>query len=506
MRGCGGSMNEQVARKVLLARAIEITDSKRQVLSDDDRMYASRSANELAQWDASEQKSKLTPALFLQKRAEQILKRIEERTPAFSAFVTRQNWLHRIGNTLPVLGLLAGAFADRMTDPHRVDLLSAPLLLIILWNLVVYAVLLFWWVAPGSGTHPVSQSFMARWVNFKTSAPGKLRQPLAAAAATFAVEWLAISAPLTQARIQRTIHSSATGFALGALISLYVRGLLSQYQAGWESTFLNAQQVHAILSWLFMPAISVFQLSGFSIADVKALQLPQSGNPGAGALWVHLYAGTLVLLVILPRLLLALAARWRENRLSNHFPIDLGHPYFRKLTEKIDQDAPAVLRVFPYSFTVDETRDKGLNAVAGMLLGEQARVMLRPSTAYGQKPPAPPEPQQASTHAALANAGVTLTVVLFNLSATPERENHGAFLDCFMQADVRNFSVLIDESGYLDRVGTPAGGAARMQERIALWRAFCEQHSVRYSIVNLLNPQARKDDIELGLNAFTGAP
>ena len=37
-------MNEQVARNVVLVRAIETIDLQRAILSDDDRMYASRSA------------------------------------------------------------------------------------------------------------------------------------------------------------------------------------------------------------------------------------------------------------------------------------------------------------------------------------------------------------------------------------------------------------------------------------------------------------------------------
>jgi hypothetical protein len=49
-------MNEGTARKVVLMRAIETADAKREILSDDDRLYASRSARELANWQAAEGK------------------------------------------------------------------------------------------------------------------------------------------------------------------------------------------------------------------------------------------------------------------------------------------------------------------------------------------------------------------------------------------------------------------------------------------------------------------
>ena len=72
-------MNEAAARDVLLVKAIESTDQAREVLSDDDRRHASRSARELAQWDAADRKQPLTPALFLHRRAAQVLARLAER-------------------------------------------------------------------------------------------------------------------------------------------------------------------------------------------------------------------------------------------------------------------------------------------------------------------------------------------------------------------------------------------------------------------------------------------
>ncbi len=489
-------MDEQVARDVVLVRAIESTDRERQILSDDDRMYASRSACELAQWDASDQKSAMTADLFLQKRAEQILKKIAARTPAFSRFIARNNWSRGLGVGLPVAALLSGALLDHISDPHRVDLLSAPLLLIILWNLLVYAGLLLWLAVPASRKRGMNVDLLGRLTGARMPAPRKLPQALAAALASFGAQWVELSAPLTRARVKRIIHFSAACFALGAVISLYARGVLSQYQAGWESTFLDAQQVHTVLSVLFMPAIALFHLPGFSLADVNALRFSPSAAATGGALWVHLYASTLFLLVILPRVALGFAARWTENKLADHFPLDLGQPYFRKLTEKIGSGAPAVLRVFPYSFSVDEARDQNLALVARMLLGEQARVMLRPSTSYGE------EAHDALKGATLDNADIALTVALFNLSATPEKENHGAFLDHLVRGAARGISVLIDESAYLERVGTQAGGQSRVRERIALWRQFCELHNVASCIVNLLNPQARADELARGLTTW----
>ena len=482
-------MNEEAARKVVLVRAIENADGAHQVLSDDDRLYASRSAQELAQWEASDRRTTLTPALFLQKRAEQIIRKLTERMPAFAAVAEPGRVMRALGFGLPVLAFLAGALVDRITDPHRVDLLSAPLLLILAWNVAVYGLLLVWLVVPRIRRSGIDGGLLRRLASPQRIKPRKLPQALTTALARFSVEWTALRAPLTEASVGRVIHLSAALFAAGAITSLYVRGLLSQYQAGWESTFLNAAQVHAVLTALFTPAMLAFQLPGFSIEEVQALQGTSLPSAARGALWVHLYAATLLLLVILPRLTLALASRWKEQRLRRSFPLDLNEPYFRRLVATLGPVAPAVLRVLPYSFTVDERRDAGLATVAREWLGEQARVMLRPVTPYGESFGS--DEQAPSSAGPAKDTGVALTVLLFNLSATPERENHGAFIDQVVRQSAGEVSAFVDESAYLERVGSEGAGVTRMRERITLWQQFCELHKVPAHVVNLLRPQTR---------------
>jgi hypothetical protein len=53
---------------------------------------------------------------------------------------------------------------------------------------------------------------------------------------------------------------------------------------------------------------------------------------------------------------------------------------------------------------------------------------------------------------------------------------------------------LVDESGYLERLGPQAAG--RAAERAALWRHFCEQHGTPVAIVNLDDPRRRHDDLD----------
>ena len=475
-------MNEQVARDVVLVRAIETVDQKREILSEDDRMYASRSARELAQWQAAEHKTEVTADHFLQQRSEQIIKRLSERSPGFAVFARRRNTARGFSIALPLMAFILGAGADRITDPHRVDLLSAPLLAIIVWNLFVYVAMIVWSLAPSRNTGWASDGLVRRLSAGKAALPRKLPHVLSAALTEFVAEWTRLSLPLTRARISRTFHLSAALFALGAIVSLYARGLLTQYTVGWESTFLDASAVHAVLSFLFTPAMWLTDLPGFTVADIKALQyFPGTASSADGARWVHLYAATLILLVVMPRLLLAAIAHWRASRRSHRFPLDLQQPYFRKLGDKTVSGEPGVLRVIPYSFTLDEARDRGLRSVAAMLLGDEARVMLRPPAAYGD------EPADSLQGADLNDPSVSQTAVLFNLAATPENENHGAFLSALARQSTRPIMALIDESGLLDKFGNDE----RHAQRIALWQEFCRFHRVPASIVNLLHPETR---------------
>jgi len=477
-------MNEQAAKNVTLVRAIETADTSNEILSDDDRLYASRSARELAQWSAADSKTAVTLDHFLEQRAEQIVKRLAQRIPAFGAFARRRTILPALSILLPLAALVLGAAIDHIADPHRIDLLSAPLLLIVGWNLVVYVVLLAWLFVPSKRTGWASADLMRRLSVGKVRLPRKLPPALASALGQYMRDWTSMAWPLTHARLARAVHLAAAAFAAGAIVSLYARGLMTAYAVGWESTFLDAGQVHGLLSWLFAPALFVFPLQGFSVADVQALRFVQEPSAAGGARWVHLYAATLLLLVVVPRLVLAAFAAWRAARLRRRFPIDLHLPYYRALAGEIGAGGVAVLRVLPYSFTLDERRDAGLNAIAARLLGTQSRVMLRPPIGYGD-----------DVAVALAQTGGAdgkssdgvMTVALFNLAATPERENHGAFLTA-LHRHLPGAIALLDESGLVERAAGQPDAGGRIAERVALWREFCAYHDTPAVLVDLLQP------------------
>jgi len=490
-------MNEQAARDVVLVRAIESADTERAILTNEDRTHASRAAAELARWRADEQRQPATAESFIGQRAALLAETLPRRSPAIARAARGFEWPSWVGIGLPVVALALGALLEQIADRQHVNVLAFPLLGIVIWNVVVYVLLLVRMVMRASGAKPDLRG-PRRWLTAgKQRSLRNLTGAAAASIGAFVTQWSELVTPLMAARAARVLHLAAAMLAIGAVAGLYVRGLIFEYRAGWESTFLDASDVHAILSFFLSPAAQAIGVPFPSVDDIAALRFT-SGSPGSAnaALWIHLYAITVGAVVIVPRLVLALFAAWQERRRSQRFVFDMSEPYFRRLAGSFVAGAPR-LRVIPYSYTVDESAMSGLRAAALALLGHDADVALHPTVTFGAE-------STVSQTLAGADPQVSLTVALFSLAATPENENHGAFLKALRAASPSaRLAVLIDESGYRRRLGLQAGADARLEERRNAWRYFCRALELDTALADLSAPDlpALERDLERVLAA-----
>ena len=464
-------MNEHAAREVVLIRAIESADSERAIFTNDDRAYAGRAAAELARWQATERRQPASAEAFIGKRAELLANTLTRRAPALAQTARAFNWPAWIGLALPALALAAGALIEHIADRQHVNILAFPLLAIVLWNVIVYALLAISWVLRATGAdRSVDSRGPRRWITaIGKRLPRANSGPVATAIDAFVSQWSTRVASLMAARAARVLHLAAALFAIGAIGGLYVRGLVFEYRAGWESTFLDAPVVHAILSLFLSPAAHWIGMPFPGVDEVAAMRFA-NGAPNAAsanaARWIHLYAITVAAVVVVPRLVLALVARLHEQRRMNAFSFDLNEPYFRRLTGAFG-GAPVSLRVIPYSFTVDEAAHDGLRTIARALLGDEAAVTLHAPVAFGA---------EESINDALIKAThpAALTLALFSLAATPEPENHGVFLKMLRSTLGSQPAVLVDESGYRQRLGSDSSAERRLGERRDAWRYFCK--------------------------------
>lgn len=322
-------MDELTARRVLLAQAIETADTQGGLLSEVERDQIDRQARHDA-GVAGEERQAVAPQHFIDVRAQRVLATVQRRNSALAAMQepgSLRGWLS-VGT--PLAALVLGVLTDVIANPHRVDLVSLPLLGIVAWNVVMYLVLIGGWVLARRSGHKPLLAGLGRWTDGPRALkrrPGNLQSQVTA---LFHLRWYQATEALHVQRCKRVLHLAAAGWAVGVALSLLTRGLVVEYRVGWESTFLNAEQVHAILSFLRLPALLVFPFQPFTVQEVAGLQFTQGGGV-AGVRWVYMYVALLLVLVVVPRVLLAAAAYTRERMLARKVPVDLGDPYFQRL-------------------------------------------------------------------------------------------------------------------------------------------------------------------------------
>jgi len=488
--GDNRAMNEFDARAVLLVRAVETADTAQTTFTPEDRRHASRAAAELARWHGRGRKDVVPAEDFVVRRAALLCERLAAREPAVDRVLRAVAWRPWLGIVLPLLAFVVGVLVENVTDRQHVNILAFPLLAVIAWNLVVYVLLVVFGLAALGGRRH-DPAGVRRWLaGLGRRAYAGVGGTEAAALGAFVNDWTNRSAPLAGARAARVLHLAAAVFALGAVAGLYARGLAFEYRAGWESTFLDAQAVHGLLSLVLSPAARLLGIAFPTAEEVAAIHFAAGAAGENAGRWIHLYGITVALVVVVPRLALAAIAAWRERVNSRSFPVDLDEPYFRRML--VDFTAgPRRLRVVPYSYTLDEPAVAGLRGVTRSLFGEDAELVLRPAVAFGDE-------AAAGRDLDRGDRAVLLTLALFNLAATPESENHGLVLEHLGAAAGSPLAVLVDEAPYRRRLGALPGGPDRLAERREAWRSLADARRLPIAFVDLDAPDPAAVERDLG--------
>ena len=448
-------MNEQDARNALLIRAFE-TAPPTPHWDDEDRDWASRSAAQI-------EGEKADAEAFVSRRASLAAERLASRVPAVGHTLAAVQWRPWAG-WLAVLGaLLAGMVLDALSADQRINILAPPILAILLWNLAVYLLIALRAIAsagrgpraPPIGMPGPMQRLLAR---LTMGLPKSLLKPESTSPlALFVRQWLQLTAAVNTARVVAVLHHAAAAFASGAVAGLYVRGLVFEYRAGWESTFLGVDFVGSLLQWVLGPASF---LTGIALPDagrLAAMRLPGgTGENAAG--WIHLHAVTVLLVVVLPRIVLGWFQSLRARHLADDLPVPLADGYFQNL-RRLHGGHAARVRVLPYSYQPSPEALDGLRRLLQQVYGDKVQLWMLPSVPLGGE-------DHLDT---VGREAVALTLALFSLSATPEYENHATFMAALARALPAHAALvaLIDESAFIRRFGATSG---RLADRRATWR------------------------------------
>ncbi|WKB53705.1 DUF2868 domain-containing protein [Eleftheria terrae] len=453
-------MTESDARLLLLTRAFE--DPPTTPWTDADAAWATQEALHVVGEAADAER-------LLACRAGLAVRRLQERG-AVPATALAAHPLRGWGLLLVAAAFLLGMAGNAAGASGHINLLAPPLLALLVWNLLVYLALVVAAVRPGrTAPGPLRRALGG----LADGAMRRLQRPGAAPAlARFAAAWLHAARPLQAARGAALLHAAAAALALGAVASLYLRGLAFEYRASWDSTFLVPETVHALLRAVLAPAAWLGGIELPGPAELAALRASSGGSENA-ARWIHLQALTLGWAVLLPRLVLAALAARKATRFARRFPLPLQDAYFQGLLRQ-QRRQPLAVQVLPYSYHMPDALLPGLQAVLQQALGGPVAAALAPAVPLGG------EDDPVRWLPALPAGGAR--VLLFALTATPERENHGALLRLLLQRGEVPVRVVIDESGFRQRFGADA---QRLAQRRSAWQALLQDSGQAALFVDL---------------------
>ena len=410
--------------KVLLVQACEEHDPEHKFLLRYEREPHPPGSNRGAQSTADDAAQSGEARIIA--RAEYISDRLTQKHPVFSSALA----VARIKTPLVLLigcALVGGFLADPIGPAGHLNLLNFPLLTLLLWNAAAYGAVLYSRIVPRRAHHREQlglpalvewlvgvtvKSRLSRLRSDRTQSPGEV-QWVAASLASYAAHLLGSGRDLVMTHARSLLHVAAGALAVGVIAGLYVRGISFLYQAGWDSTFIEAEGVHRFLSILFAPASWLLRTPVPDVDTIAGLRGQARAN---AAIWIHFWAMTTVCFIIVPRAVLATAAWMRKTRLANDMCLPSHDPYFRHLLNPY-RGKGLLVEVLGYSYRVKEGDDRLLTLLSDAF-GLQADIHLGTLVQYGERhPPFPVDPDRG-----------LCVVVLFNVAQAPE-ETHSEFLE-----------------------------------------------------------------------------
>lgn len=495
-------MREDSLRSVLLIEAIEECDPEGRLIPPAERKEATRKV--LRQHADT---GPLTEGLTLTARGENLLfgraqilsDRLLSRQPLASRVLHVAGRAAGYGWVVIAVALLVGLLLPTIDGGQRINVLAFPLLGLVTWNLCVYALLIVRRLqrGPRGPSNGRDALLSGRWLERVRlqSLTKRMRSAdavLACALPRFLAAWQEMAGRQLLLRSRRLMHLAAAAVAVGLIGGLYLRGLVLEYQAGWQSTFLGPQGVATLLAVMFGPAsaLSGIPLPGSEDA-VLAMRwrLLDGGVPAAP--WIHLIALTASLYVIAPRLVLAAFDTIALRRSVRRMRLAAGSVAYARRVLGAESAIDRAVIVMSYGYELSAQARTGLSLLLSEALGGEVMLDVRPPMRYGE------EDEAAAVQ--VEPAGSTegrLSVLVMNLASTPEDENHGAVLTAVRHAPAatgRNSAVgvIVDESSYAARMTGDPAYAARLEERRHLWRKFVAARGFEASVTSLADIAAR---------------
>ena len=261
--------------------------------------------------------------------------------------------------TFPVCfaAFLLGLATNLLGPAQQIHVIRNPIFILIAWNLLVFLALFVLFLRRQIKTQKVTNavpaantvgSLRSSLRNHQSKAPWVVKyllpgvwhffhrmifavheqKNLAQTMRRFSHHWLSVAGALVVSRWRRLLHLGSVFIATGAVAGMYFRGLFQGYRVVWDSTFIvDPESVSTFIRVLFGPSLLISNLFDLGLANeisVSRLLTPE-GDEADG--WIHLFAISVIVAVILPRLALAAWQSSRLARLSDKIALPLDRYY-----------------------------------------------------------------------------------------------------------------------------------------------------------------------------------
>ncbi|MFT5469250.1 MAG: hypothetical protein ACI8UO_004367 [Verrucomicrobiales bacterium] len=453
-------MNLKQHRHILLTQAIEESDREGVLLPVDDREAAtSAECKTLADGESR----------FLAARSARLIEKLSQQHSEIRSAASPLIGPAVITIAILILALFLGFYSNKLGPEQRINILAFPLLGMLAWNFLMYLLEIVrgFVKAPSFG--------FAKWLNQVQDRFGGKSEPvgpLKTSLTLFSSNWGKAAGPARVSKLRATLHLAAGAFALAMIAGMYVQGLAYEYRAIWQSTFFDSDSVQSLVDTVLGPAAAVRGEAVPNVAEMQWTLKNQSAGDDA-ANWIHLYAITIGLFIVLPRGGLCLFW-WFRSRIQTG-AIDLREfspAYFDRLLAEARGDSIAV-RLVPHSHSVAEEMRKPIkNELAG-LLGGPVNVEWADGIAFGE---------ESEFLAGLRDLPRSL-ILLFNFSATPEEEIHGDLvreLRAKLDGTETNLRIVLDASKFDEKRRSLADFEDRRKTREQAWiRVLGDSEQVR---------------------------
>ncbi len=445
-------MNLTRLRNVYLAYSIETADREGSWISFSQRRRET---------EAQSRELSRSEDQFLSVRAARLIDRAVREHPEVRLLAGA--YLARLASGIAVLLFAAifGFVANRLGPEQSINILSFPLLGMLTWNLAVFlweAFRLLWRRGGGGLELWLTERLKQGWGQLD-----RLSQVGLAADCrrVFSQSWNPVAEPVHRARRKANLHLAAAVFALSLVGGMYLDGLTYEYRAIWQSTFLRAEQVQALVNAILGPASAV---SGIGVPDVSDMRWSVGQGEGQlAALWIHLYAITVGLFVIGPRLGLSfLWWRWSIVRVSRIRLRDLAPIYVDRLVAEARGQLVTVRAVSHGQVVTEVTRDRAEAAVA-VQMGAPVSIEWAEPISFGHE----------EEFLERLKVGEGHLVLVFDLAVTPEEEVHGDLVSGILarlEGKGQHLHILLDAAAFDVNRAHLGDATERRKTREQNWR------------------------------------